>query len=399
MTDAVSPLAHRLTGASTSIFSEMSALAMQYGSVNLGQGFPDFPGPPWVKASAQGAIDADVNQYAISHGAPALRTALARHYSGSLGRTLDPERDIVVTSGATEAVFASCLGLINPGDEAIVFEPFYDSYVPSVTFAGGVPRFVPLRQPDKTHADWWFDADELADAFGPRTRLILLNTPHNPTGKVFTRDELEFIAHLCHKWNTLVLSDEVYEAITFDGAQHISIATLPSMWERTLTISSSGKTFSLTGWKIGWVIAPPALNAATRATHQFIVFCSAAPLQLGIAAAFEHAAAQGYYATLRAEYAARRDILLAALHEAGLPAFTPRGTYFALADIRGLGYPDDIAFCHSLTIQAGVTAIPPSVFYSEAHRHLGRGLARFAFCKKKETLEVAAQRLRAWAKK
>ncbi|MFN8475121.1 MAG: aminotransferase class I/II-fold pyridoxal phosphate-dependent enzyme [Anaerolineae bacterium] len=399
MTDATFPLAHRLAGAGTSIFSEMSALSAQYGSVNLGQGFPDFPGPSWVKASAEGAIDADVNQYAISHGAPALRAALARHYSGPLGRALDPDRDIVVTSGATEAVFASCLGLLNPGDEAVVFEPFYDSYVPSVTFAGAVPRYVPLRQPDKTHAEWWFDPDELAAAFGPRTRLVIVNTPHNPTGKVFSRDELAFIAELCHKWNALVLSDEVYEAITFDGAQHVSIATLPGMWERTLTISSSGKTFSLTGWKVGWVIAPPALNAATRATHQFIVFCSAAPLQLGIAAAFEHADAQRYYDTLRAEYAERREILLTALREAGLTAFAPRGTYFALADIRDLGYPDDIAFCHSLTIQAGVTAIPPSVFYSEDHRNLGRGLARFAFCKKKETLEVAAQRLTAWARR
>ena len=227
----------------------------------------------------------------------------------------------------------------------------------------------------------------------------MLNTPHNPTGKVFRRDELEFIAALCHKWNALVLSDEVYEAITFDGASHISIATLPGMWERTLTVSSAGKTFSLTGWKVGWVIAPPALNAATRGTHQFIVFCSAAPLQLGIAAALEHADAQGYYATLRGEYAERREILLAALRDIGLPAFAPRGTYFALADIRDLGYPDDIAFCHSLTIQAGVTAIPPSVFYSEGHRNFGRDLARFAFCKKKATLEVAAERLRAWAKK
>ncbi|MCW5882282.1 MAG: aminotransferase class I/II-fold pyridoxal phosphate-dependent enzyme [Anaerolineae bacterium] len=390
-------LAHRLIGTGTSVFSEMSALAAKHHAINLGQGFPDFPGPPWIKAAAEEAIAGDINQYAIAHGAPVLRQALAAHYSPRLGRDLDPNRDVVVTSGATEAIFASVLGLVNPGDEVVIFEPFYDSYVPSIDFAGGVPRYVPLRQPDADHAEWWYDAAELEAACGPRTKLILVNTPHNPTGKVFTRAELQHIAGLAQRWNTLVLSDEVYEYLTFDDAEHISIATLPGMWERTLTVSSAGKTFSLTGWKIGWVIAPPSLNAATRGTHQFIVFCSATPLQAGIAAALSLADDHGYYDQFRTEYSQRRDVLLAALADAGLPAFAPRGTYFALADIRHLPYIDDVAFCRALTVEAGVTAIPPTAFYSEGHRELGRHLARFAFCKRVETLEEAAHRLHRWA--
>ncbi len=392
-----SPLARRLAGTGVSVFSEMSALAVRHAAVNLGQGFPDFPGPEWVKCAAQDAIAEDVNQYAIAHGAPALRQALAAHYSPRLARHLDPQRDIAVTSGATEAIFASILGLVDPGDEVVVFEPFYDSYVPSITFAGGVPRYVPLRQPDADHAEWWYDAAELEAAFGDRTKLVLVNTPHNPTGKVFTRAELEHIAGLCQRWNALCLSDEVYEYLTYDGAQHISMATLPGMWERTLTVSSAGKTFSLTGWKIGWVIAPPELNTATRGTHQFIVFCSAAPLQAGIAAAYAAAEAQGYFAQLGREYTARREVLLSALRDAGLPAFVPQGTYFALADIRHLPYADDVAFCRALTVDAGVTPIPPTAFYSEGHRVLGQHLVRFAFCKRVETLEEAARRLRAWA--
>lgn len=397
MTTTLRPLAQRLAGTGASIFSEMSALANKHQSVNLGQGFPDFPGPAWVKTAAEEAIAANVNQYAIAHGAPALRQALAAHYGPRLGRDLDPDRDIAVTSGATEAIYASVLGLVDPGDEVVVFEPFYDSYVPSITFAGGVPRFVPLRQPDAEHPQWWYEPDELERVFGPRTKLIILNTPHNPTGKVYTHAELEQIAHLCHKWNAYVLSDEVYEYLTFDGAGHLSIATFPGMWERTLTVSSSGKTFSLTGWKVGWVIAPPGLNAATRGTHQFIVFCSAAPLQLGIAAAYQQAIANGYFAQFQAEYTNRRAVLLSALQDAGLPAFVPQGTYFALADIRHLPYADDVSFCRALTIEAGVTPIPPTFFYSEGHRRLGQHLARFAFCKKIETLEEAGRRLRAWA--
>lgn len=386
-------LARRLAGVGATIFSEMSALAQKHGAVNLGQGFPDFPGPEWIKEAAKRAIDRDINQYAISHGATSLRQQLAVHGRRRLNRAIDPDTDIVVTSGATEAIFAGILGLVNPGDEVIVFEPFYDSYVPAVQFAGGTCRYVPLRPPDETHPRWWFDADELAGAFGPQTKLLLLNTPHNPTGKVYTRDELQLIAELCQKWDVYVLSDEVYEYILFDDCEHISIGSLPGMWERTITISSGGKTFSLTGWKIGWSIAPPELNAAVRGTHQFIVFSTAAPLQEAIATGLAEAEARGYYAELRAIYQRKRDLLMAALREAGLRPYNPEGTYFILCDISHLGFDDDVAFCRYLTTDVGVTAIPPSFFYSGERKHLGRQLARFSFCKQDATLQEATRRL------
>ncbi|RME44479.1 MAG: aminotransferase class I/II-fold pyridoxal phosphate-dependent enzyme [Chloroflexi bacterium] len=390
------PLAGRLTGVGATIFSEMSALARQHGAVNLGQGFPDFPGPDWIKEAAKQAIDQDINQYAISHGAISLREQLAVHAGRRLQREIDPDAEIVVTSGATEAIFAGILGLVDPGDEVIVFEPFYDSYVPAVQFAGGTSRYVPLRAPDDEHPGWWFDADELAAAFGPKTKLLLLNTPHNPTGKVYTRDELQLIARLCQEWDVYVLSDEVYEHIVFDDHEHVCIGSLPGMWERTLTVSSAGKTFSLTGWKIGWSVAPPELNAAVRGTHQFIVFCTAAPLQEGIAAGLREADKRGYYAELRAMYQAKRDLLVEALKEAGLRPFRPEGTYFVLCDISHLGFDHDVAFSRYLTTEVGVTAIPPSFFYSPEHKHLGRQSARFAFCKQDATLHEAVQRLLDW---
>lgn len=389
-------LARRLAGIGTTIFAEMSALAQKHNAVNLGQGFPDFPGPDWVKQAAKRAIDQDINQYAVSHGAPSLRQQLAVHASRRLGRDINPDTDIVVTSGATEAILAGILGLVDPGDEVIVFEPFYDSYVPAVQFAGGRCRYVPLRPPDSEHARWWFDADELTSAFSNRTRLLLLNTPHNPTGKVYTRDELQLIADLCQQWDVHVLSDEVYEHILFDDCEHLSIGALPEMWERTLTVSSAGKTFSLTGWKIGWSIAPPELNAAVRGTHQFIVFCSAAPLQEGIAAGLRDADRRGYYAELRATYQAKRDLLVDALEQAGLRPYRPEGTYFVLCDISHLGFDDDVAFCRYLTTDVGVTPIPPSFFYSDQHKHLGQQLARFSFCKEDATLRMAGQRLIDW---
>jgi N-succinyldiaminopimelate aminotransferase len=391
------PLARRLAGIGATIFTEMSALARKHGAVNLGQGFPDFPGPDWVKQAAKRAIDQDINQYAIGYGSQSLRQQLAAHYSRPLNRELDPNTDIVVTSGATEAIMAGILGLVDPGDEVIVFEPFYDSYVPAVQFAGGLPRYIPLRPPDDAHANWWFDGDELASAFGPQTKLVLLNTPNNPTGKVYTRDELQLIADLCQQWDAYVLSDEVYEYIVFDDCQHVSISTLPGMWERTLTISSSGKTFSLTGWKIGWSIAPPALNAAVGGTHQFITFATSAPMQEAIAAGFAEADARGYYAELRAMYQHKRDLLVDALAEAGLRPYRTEGTYFILCNISHLGFDDDVTFCRWLTTDVGVTAIPPTFFYSEAHKELGRQLARFSFCKQDATLRDAAQRLLKWS--
>lgn len=390
------PFAGRLAGVGATVFTEMSALAQKHGAVNLGQGFPDFPAPEWIKAAAKQAIDQGINQYAVSYGATALREQLAEHGGRRLNRDIDPHTEVVVTSGATEAIFAGILGLVDPGDEVIVFEPFYDSYVPAVQFAGGICRCVPLRPPDDGHPRWWFDPDELAAAFGARTKLLLLNTPHNPTGKVYTRDELQLLADLCQEWDVHVLSDEVYEYILFDDCEHVSIATLPGMWERTLTVSSAGKTFSLTGWKIGWSIAPPELNAAVRGTHQFIVFCSAAPLQEAIAAGLAEAGERGYYAELRAMYQGKRDLLVDALREADLRPYCPEGTYFVLCDISHFGFADDVAFCRYLTTDVGVTAIPPSFFYSDEHKHLGQQLARFSFCKGDATLEAAGQRLIGW---
>jgi N-succinyldiaminopimelate aminotransferase len=390
------PLANRLTGIGATVFSEMSALSRQYGAINLGQGFPDFDAPRWVREAANRAIDQGVNQYAISYGAVTLRRHLAAAVGERLKRDVDPEAEVVVTSGATEAIFTAVLGLIDPGDEVVVFEPFYDSYVPAVQFAGGRCRYVPLRSPDADHARWWFDPSELASAFTPRTKLVLLNTPHNPAGKVFVRHELQLLADLCQEWGVYVLSDEVYEKIVFDANEHVSIASLPGMWERTLTVSSAGKTFSVTGWKIGWAVGPPELTAAVRNTHQYVVFSSAAPLQQAVAAALTEADKSGYYAELRSMYQRKRDLLVDALRGAELRPYYPAGTYFVLCDISHLGFADDVAFCRHLTTEVGVTAIPPSFFYSSEHRQLGQQLARFSFCKDDTTLEAAGQRLIDW---
>ncbi len=370
----------------TSIFSEMSQLAVQHGAVNLGQGFPDFPGPDFVKEAAKAAIDADLNQYAVGHGAPRLRHAIAATWARQTGQELDPDREITVTSGATEAIFDAIQAFLGPDDELISFEPFYDSYPTSAILAGG--RLVPvtLRPPD-----WSFDLDDLRAAFTHRTRALLLNTPHNPTGKVFSRRELEFIAALCQEHDVVAITDEVYDRITFDGTTHISLATLPGMWERTLTINSTGKTFSMTGWKVGYAIGPASLNAALRAVHQFVTFASATPFQEAMATAFETADDRGYYDQLRAEYTHRRDLLRDALHTAGLQTLPIGGSYFLMADIAGLGFPDDAAFCRFLAVEVGVAAVPPSAFYLDQIR--APLLARFCFAKKDETLRAAAERL------
>jgi aspartate/methionine/tyrosine aminotransferase len=372
----------------TSIFSEMSRLAVQHNAVNLGQGFPDFPGPDFVKEAAKQAIDADLNQYAVGHGAPRLRNAIAATWAKQTGQETDPDREITVTSGATEAVFDAIQGFIGPGDELISFEPFYDSYPTSAIMAGG--RLVPvtLRPPD-----WSIDLDELRAAFSPRTKALILNTPHNPTGKVFSRSELEAVASLCQEHNVVAITDEVYDRITFDDAQHLSLATLPGMWERTLTINSTGKTFSMTGWKIGYTIGPASLNAAVRAVHQFVTFASGTPFQEAMATAFETAESRGYYDQLRAEYTHRRDLLRDALNGAGLPTLPIGGSYFLMADLTGLGFPDDASFCRFLTSEIGVAAVPPSAFYLDSAR--APLLARFCFAKKDETLLEAGRRLNA----
>ncbi|MDQ4099246.1 MAG: aminotransferase class I/II-fold pyridoxal phosphate-dependent enzyme, partial [Chloroflexota bacterium] len=308
--------ANRIRGFGTSVFTEMSRLAVQYGAVNLGQGFPDFAGPDFVKDAAKRAIDADLNQYAPSHGSSRLRTAIAHDWQERFGRPLDRETEVTVTSGATEAIFDLIQAFVSPGEGVVAFEPFYDSYPTSVQMAGGVFRPVTLRPPD-----WRFDRDELRAALASRPKLLLLNTPHNPTGKVFCQEELEEIAALCREYDVLVLLDEVYDRILFDAAVHQPMATLPGMWERTLTINSTGKTFSMTGWKIGYVVGPPALQAPLRAVHQFVTFATVTPFQDAMASAMEQARGNGYYAQLRDDYQHRRDALATVLTGVGWPPF------------------------------------------------------------------------------
>jgi N-succinyldiaminopimelate aminotransferase len=378
-------LANRVQGFGTTIFTEMTALAAEHNAVNLGQGFPDFAAPDFIKEAARAAITADINQYAPSYGRATLKQAIAAKVKGHYGLEVDPNREILVTHGATEALCAAILGLVNPGDEVIIFEPFYDSYVPNVTLAGGTPRFYTLRQPE-----WRIDREELAALFNEKTKLIIVNTPHNPTGKVFTRAELGLIAELCQEHDVIALTDEVYEHIVFDGRTHHLLAQTPGMADRTLTVSSLGKTFSVTGWKVGWIIAHPDLLTAAFRTHQFMTFCGAAPLQEAAAVAL--ASNNDYYAHLLSDYTQKRDFLMAALNDAGLPPISPAGTYFVMVDISDSGFPDDVTFCRHLTTQIGVAAIPPSAFYH--HPADGARLARFAFCKSQAVLEEAAVRLK-----
>jgi len=404
--------AQRVQGFGATVFAEFTALANQHQAVNLGQGFPDFPAPDFIKAAAAQAIAADLNQYTRSAGHPRLVKALAAFYSPRFDRTLDPMTELVITVGATEGIFATVQALVDPDDEVILIEPFYDSYPAAVQMAGGVPVYVPLRPPtgDQAHsaAHWCLDMAELAAAFTPRTRLIVINTPHNPVGKVFSRDELSAIADLVLAHNQrpdvrplFVLSDEVYEWMTYDGAVHVRMATLPGMWAHTITLGSAGKTFSVTGWKIGWVIAPPAVVHAVVMAHQWIPFSVATPLQEAVAIAVEGAEAAGYYDWLAAMYEEKRDRLLTSLAAAGLIPTRPQGSYFILADTGHLdvavppGEARDVAICRWLTAQVGVAAIPPSAFFSPAHRHLVADLARFTFCKSEPVLAEADRRLRA----
>ncbi|TXG78733.1 MAG: aminotransferase class I/II-fold pyridoxal phosphate-dependent enzyme [Thermomicrobiales bacterium] len=377
----------RIQGFGDSVFTRMTALARQHNAVNLGQGFPDFPGPAFVKEAAKQAIDADLNQYAISSGAPRLKEQVAIDYAAALGRDIDPMREIVVTNGATEAVFDAIQALSGPGDEIAAFEPFYDSYPASTAIAGAT--FVPVRL---NPPDWSFDLDALASAITPRTRLLLLNTPHNPTGKVFTRAELEQIASLAIERDTLVLTDEVYDRITFDPAAHVPIASLPGMWERTISVNSTGKTFSMTGWKIGYAVGPAELVGAIQSVHQFVTFASPTPFQDAMASAMEQARANGYYDQLKRAYTHRRDLLAASLAQAGFETLPVGGSYFLMADIANRGFETDVAFCEWLVQTAGVVALPPSAFYlNPATAPL---LARFCFAKTDATIAAAADRLR-----
>jgi len=377
------PLARRLRGFGTTIFSEMTRLAIEHGAVNLAQGFPDFDGPEFAKDAAIAAIRAGYGQYARSTGIPAIHAALSAKYRRDYGLDYAEGEEWTVTSGATEAIFDALAGTCGPGDEVVLFEPYYDSYKASVRMSGARARIVTLHAPD-----WRFDPDALRDAFGPRTRAILVNTPHNPTGKVFTREELGQIASLCLERDVLCITDEVYEHLVYEG-EHVPMATLPGMRERTVTISSFGKTFSLTGWKIGWAGAPAPLTAAVRAAHQFVTFATATPLQHGAAVALTEG--ESYYRLLRDDYQRKRDYLVRSLARIGFAVRPPAGAYFVCADFRPLGFVDDVAFCRMLVEKHGVAAIPPSVFYD--HKKHGKSYARFAFCKKDETLETAVARL------
>jgi aspartate/methionine/tyrosine aminotransferase len=381
------PPARRTSGFGTSIFTEISALAVAHGAVNLGQGFPDFPAPAFIKEAALRAIREDRNQYAPAAGLPRLRAALAARWERLHGTPADADTEITVACGATELLHDTVLALVEPGDEVIVFEPTYDAYVPDVLMAGGVPRPVALRPPH-----WTWDPTELARAFGPRTRAVILNTPHNPTGKMFSRAELEELAALARAHDAMVISDEVYSEITFDGAAHVPIATLPGMRERTVTIDSMGKTFSVTGWKVGWAIAPAPLTRDLRAIHQFVTFTSSVPFQEALADGLALAETHGYYEELRADYTARRDRLAAVLTAAGLPPLPARGAYFLLADPTPFGFLDDVAFCRHLCTNIGVAAIPTSVFHTDPTK--APKYARFCFAKRDDTIDAAADRLR-----
>jgi len=393
MPDMARP-AQRTSAFGETIFSEITALALEHGAVNLGQGFPDFDPPAFVlEAGREIMADPSSHQYARNGGLPALCETLAGELAPRLGWTPDPMNELTVTVGATEALFATTLALVDPGDEAVLIEPFYDSYPANVAIAGGTCRHVPLL-PGRD-GRWELELDDLRAAFSARTAVVFLNTPHNPTGKVFTAAELTAIAELCQEHDAVAICDEVYERIVFDGAEHRALAALPGMRERTVTISSAGKTFSVTGWKIGWAAACPELTLAIRRIHQWIPFCVATPLQLAVARTIELARTRGYYDWLAGMYQGKRDRLVQTLAGAGLAPITPEGTYFVVADFSGLGerFEDDVAFCRHLTVETGVAAIPPSAFYCAEHQHLARRLARFCFCKEDRTLEAAAERL------
>ncbi|MEZ0111720.1 N-succinyldiaminopimelate aminotransferase [Catenulispora sp. EB89] len=374
----------RLAPMGTTIFAEMSALAVATGSINLGQGFPDTDGPEEIKrAAAEAVLSGHGNQYPPGPGIPELRRAVAEHQKRFYGLDFDPDTEVLVTAGATEAIAAALLALLEPGDEVVAFEPYYDSYTACIAMAGGVRVPVTLRPPHFRP-----DLDALRAAVTDRTRLLLLNTPHNPTGMVLTRAESEAIARLACERDLLVVTDEVYEHLTF-GPEHIPLATLPGMRERTVTIGSAGKTFSFTGWKVGWVTAPPALVSAVRSAKQFLTYVASGPFQYAAATAL--ALPDEYFTTLRADLRRKRDLLAGGLSAAGFEVFVPDGTYFVTTDISGLSEKNGMEFCRELPERCGVVAIPNQVFYDDVEA--ARSLVRFAFCKKDEVLVEAVERL------
>jgi aminotransferase len=372
-----------------SVIRDMTRQAMLHGAINLAQGFPDFPAPAEIKQAAQKAIADDVNQYAITWGAKNLRNAIARQMKEWQGLDVDPEKEIVVCCGSTEAMIATLLAVCNKDDEVVVFEPFYENYGPDAVLSGAKPRYVSLRPPQSPEDEWTFDPQELREAFQHHTKAIILNTPNNPTGKVFTRKELELIRDLCVEYNVLAITDEIYEHILYEGAEHISIASLDGMRDRTITINGLSKSYSVTGWRVGWAVAPPAITNAIRKVHDFLTVGAPAPLQEAGAIALSLPAT--YYRELAERYRTRRDHLIPALEKAGFRCYRPRGAYYVMTDISGFGFKSDLEFAAYLVKDIGIACVPGSSFYK--HAKDGSQQARFAFCKKPETLDEAARRL------
>jgi aspartate/methionine/tyrosine aminotransferase len=362
----------------------MTRLAVHHGAINLAQGFPDFPAPSILKDAAAQAIDADINQYAITWGAKPFRNAIAAKYKRTYGIEFDPEREITVCCGATEGMIASLLAVLDPGDEVVLFEPFYENYRPDTQLCGATSRYVTLRAPE-----WTFDPDELRAAFTPRTKAIILNSPNNPTGKVFSLAELECIAGLCQEFDCLAITDEIYEHILYDGEVHVPILSLPGMRDRTILVNSMSKTYSVTGWRVGWVLASPDLTDSIRKVHDFLTVGAAAPLQQAGVVALS--LPDEYYVHLSTEYAARRDHIVTTLETAGFKCFTPHGAYYVMTDISNFGYADDAAFVRHLITHLGVAAVPGSSFFAQTGTV--NQFVRFCFCKKYETLELARQQL------
>jgi aspartate/methionine/tyrosine aminotransferase len=381
-----------------SVIREMTRLAMKHGAVNLSQGFPDFAAPAEVKEAARQAISDDINQYAITWGAKPLRDAIVEKFARTQSVRYDPEREITICCGSTEAMMSAMMAIINPGDETVVFEPFYENYGPDAILSGASPRFVHMKPPSDKNSDWSFDRGELAAAFGPDTKAIILNTPNNPTGKVFTRDELEFVRDLCVRWNSYCITDEIYEHILYDGTEHISMACLDGMRERTIVINGMSKTYSVTGWRVGWALAPPEPTQAIRKVHDFLTVGAAAPLQQAGASALQ--SPDSYYENLSSTYAKKRQRLLKILEDTGFIVYKPRGAYYIMTDISRFDFPAndprfasgsrDVAFAKYLVQEIGVACVPGSSFYNNPQD--GASQVRFTFCKKEGTLAAAEER-------